>query len=183
MITREMTIEEIFTTHPHKSQRLAQEMANAGLNCVGCSASTIETLEQGMRSHGMDEKEIESLLKRLNLILEEETDASTISMTERAVNKFKAILKAEGKEDWALRFGDQKGGCSGREYVLDYSKKALEDDEIFTSFGIEIHVNRESVSRLLGSEIDYQDGLKGAGFKITNPNVKKSCSCGSSQSY
>ena len=63
------------------------------------------------------------------------------------------------------------------------TKKANADDQVFPGEGVEIHVNKADVSRLLGSEIDYVDGLNGAGFKISNPNVKGSCGCGKSQSY
>ncbi len=182
-ITREMTIDEIFSTFPQKSQKIAQEMANAGLNCVGCGASTWETLENGMLSHGYDEDATQKLLKRLNAILAEEVDLSTISMTKKAVQKYQEILEDEGKIGWGLRFEDKAAGCSGFEYVLDYSEKAKPDDTVFVSEGLEIHVNNSFVERLMGSVIDFVDGLNGSGFKITNPNVKGSCGCGKSQSY
>lgn len=182
-ITREMTIEEIFTRFPQKSQLLSQEITNAGLNCVGCGAAVWETLEAGMLSHGFKEEAVEQLLGRLNRILAEKVDLGTITMTKRAVEKYRSILAEEGKENWGLRFGDKAAGCSGFEYVLDYSEKAKADDEVFVSEGLEIHVNKGLVSRLLGCVIDYVDGLNGSGFKITNPNVKGSCGCGKSQSY
>lgn len=178
-----MTIEEIFTKFPQKSQRLAQELTSTGLNCVGCGAATWETLEAGMLSHGFADQDIEKLLGRLNAILAEKSDLSTISMTKRAAEKYKEILAEEGKADWGLRFADRAAGCSGFEYVLDYSEKAKSDDTVFSSEGVEIHVNNNVVGRLMGSVIDYVDGLHGAGFKITNPNVKSSCGCGKSQSY
>ena len=62
-VTPDMTIEEVFKRFPHKSQKLAQEMTNAGLHCVGCSASTWETLEAGMLGHGMEEKESQALFR------------------------------------------------------------------------------------------------------------------------
>jgi iron-sulfur cluster assembly protein len=31
-----------------------------------------------------------------------------------------------------------------------------------------------------GSEIDYEESLQGAGFKVNNPNVVAACGCGSS---
>lgn len=182
-ITRDMTIEEIFAQFPHKSQKLAQEVTNTGLHCVGCQAATWETLEAGMLGHGFSEQEINALVQRLNAILEEETDPTTISLTKRAADKYKAILAEEGKEGWSLRFGDKAAGCSGFEYVLDYSQKAEPTDQVFQSQGMEVHVDKAAVSRLLGSEIDYVDGLNGSGFKITNPNVRSSCGCGKSQSY
>ncbi|MCI0382614.1 MAG: iron-sulfur cluster assembly accessory protein [Chlamydiae bacterium] len=182
-ISREMTIEEIFSLFPQKAQKLAQEITDAGLHCVGCQASTWETLEAGMLGHGFSDKEVDQLVEKLNELLLEEANANAIHLTKRAAEKYKQILKEEGKEGWGLRFGDQAAGCSGFEYVLDYSKEAKKDDRIFTSQGIEIHVNEKVVSRLVGSEIDYTDSLKNPGFKISNPNVKGSCGCGKSQNY
>ncbi|MBY0529050.1 MAG: iron-sulfur cluster assembly accessory protein [Rhabdochlamydiaceae bacterium] len=182
-ITREMTIEEILSSFPQKSQKIAQEMTNAGLHCVGCGAATWETLEAGMLSHGFPEEEIDALVARLNNILSEKADLTTISLTKRAAEKYSGILADEGKSGWGLRFGDKAAGCSGFEYVLDYSEKATPDDAVFTSHGVEIHVSKKMVDRLLGSEIDYVDGLNGSGFKISNPNAKGSCGCGKSQSY
>ncbi|MDX8431779.1 MAG: iron-sulfur cluster assembly accessory protein [Candidatus Algichlamydia australiensis] len=178
-----MTIAEIFENFPQKSQKLAQELTRHGLQCVGCSAATWETLEAGVLSHGKSLDDLQDLLTALNAILEGKLDDSTITMTEAAANKFRKVLAEENKEHWALRFGDKPGGCSGYEYVLDFSEKSLDTDQVFTSHGIEIHVDKTMVERLLGCEIDYQEGLMGSGFKISNPNVKSSCSCGSSQNY
>src|ERR1700733_3873215 len=98
-----MTIEEILSLFPHKAQRLSQEITNAGLHCVGCHAATYETLEAGMRGHGMPNEAIHRPVDRLNALLEELEEAfdpSTISMTERAAKKYREILKEEGKEGW-----------------------------------------------------------------------------------
>lgn len=183
LITKEMTIADILGKWPEKSQKLAQEMTNAGLHCVGCGAATWETLEAGMLGHGMEESDIEEVVASLNEILKQKTDPTTISLTKRAADKFKTLCKEEGLEKCALRFGDQPGGCSGFEYVLDFSDQATDEDEVYVSHDVEIHVEKEAVSRLIGSEIDYYDGLNGAGFKISNPNARGSCSCGSSQTY
>ena len=135
MITKEMTIDEIFEKHPEKSQKLAQEMNNFGLHCAGCSASTWETLEAGVLGHGKSEEELSSLLGKLNKILDEEIDLTTIAMTERAAEKFRAICKEDSKEGYHLRFGDRPAGCSGFEYTLDFSNKAKEEDEILPKSG------------------------------------------------
>jgi len=182
-IHRKMTIEEILSLFPYKAQRLSQEITNAGLHCVGCHAATWETLEAGMMGHGMDEAAIERLVTRLNALLDEPVDHSTISITKRGAQKFLEILEEEGKQGWGLRLAERMAGCNGFEYSLDYSEKALADDTIFESQGIQIHVSKATVSRLLGSEVDFVDGLQGSGFKISNPNVKSSCGCGTSHGY
>ena len=183
LIHKEMTISDIFSKFPQKGQRLAQTMTSAGLHCVGCQAATWETLEVGMLGHGFNEQDIEALIGKLNAILEESSDPTTITMTKRAAEKFSKILEEEKKEGWALRFSDKPGGCGGFEYVLDFSEKLGETDTLFTSHGVNIHVSTPMLPRLLGCEIDYLEGLNASGFKVTNPNVKGSCSCGNSQSY
>jgi iron-sulfur cluster assembly protein len=178
-----MTIEEILSGFPHKAQKLAQELTNAGLHCVGCQAATWETLEVGMLSHGMSEKDVVRLTEKLNAVLAEQTDASTITLTRKAAQKYLQILDEEGKHGWGIRFTEKMAGCNGFEYVLDYSEKALPDDTVFVSQEIEIHVNNNIVDRLLGSEIDFIDGLQNSGFKVTNPNVRSACGCGTSHGY
>ena len=182
-IHRQMTIEEILSMFPYKAQRLSQEITNAGLHCVGCHAATWETLEAGMLSHGMNNEAIERLVFRLNALLKEESDVTTITITPRAAKKYMQILEEEEKQGWGMRFAEKMAGCNGFEYELDYSQKALPDDSTFTSSGIQIHVNNAMAKRLLGCEIDFIDGLQGSGFKISNPNVKSSCGCGTSHGY
>lgn len=181
-ITREMTIQEIFAKHPTKAQKLAQELTRSGLNCVGCSASTWETVESGVLRHGMSEQDLKDLLNRLNTVLQQESDPTTITLTKKAAQTFLRISEQEGKTGWGLRFDEKPAGCSGFEYVLEFSEKPIENDEIFHSNGVDIHVYKSALGRLLGCEIDYLDGLE-SGFKVNNPNVRSSCGCGTSHGY
>ncbi len=182
-IHKDMTIEEIFSNFPQKSQKLAQAMTNKGLHCVGCHASVSETLEEGMAGHGFTPKDMDKLINELNAILEEVVDPTTICLTKRAAEKYAEILESEEKTGYGLRLTERAGGCSGFEYGLDFSASAGEEDAVFLSHGIEIHVRKDEAENLLGCEIDYVDGLQGAGFKISNPNVKSACDCGSSPNY
>lgn len=183
MISADMTIEDILNMFPHKSQKLANEITRAGLHCVGCGAATWETLEAGMLSHGMDLTAVQTLVNRLNILLTEESDPNTITITPRAAEKLREFAEEEEKTGWGLRFAEHAAGCSGLEYSLDFSQKANLDDVVFHSEGMEIHVKKSMSERLVGSEIDYIDGLHSSGFKISNPNVKSSCGCGSSHNY
>lgn len=182
-INPQMTIESILGMFPNKAQKLSQEITNAGLHCVGCHAATWETLESGMLSHGKTPAEIINLVNRLNILLDEPVDTSTITLTPRGAAKFLSILAEEGKQGFGVRFSEEPAGCSGFEYVLDFSEKANPDDQVFVSQGIEIHVRKAMVPRLIGAEIDFVDGLRGSGFKISNPNARSSCGCGSSHGY
>jgi iron-sulfur cluster assembly protein len=75
-----------------------------------------------MYGHGFTDEEIDRLLGKLNGILGEKEDLTTISLTERAAKKFMEILAEEEKAGWGLRFGEKAAGCSGFEYFLDYSE-------------------------------------------------------------
>lgn len=184
VISPTMTIAEILSRFPGKSQKLAQTMTNAGLHCTSCSAATWETLEAGMLGHGMAETAITRLVAELNAVLQEPMPTDTITFTARAADKFRAFAADSGVTEPILRFGDTAGGCGAFQYLLDFCETIdPEDDVTFESEGLQIVVSKGAVSRLIGSVIDYVDGLHGAGFKISNPNVRSSCGCGSSQNY
>lgn len=182
-ITVDMTIGEIFSLFPQKAQKLAHTLTLAGLNCSSCSAATWETLEAGMLGHGFDQEEMGKLVAQLNQILTEQEDLSTISLTERAAKKFIDFAKEEGLPEANLRFGDQAGGCGGFEYLLDFALSPEDTDLVFESHSVQIFVDEKIAPRLMGSVIDYVDGLQGAGFKVSNPQVRSSCGCGKSQGY
>ena len=183
-ITRFMTIEEILTLFPHKAQKLAQEITNAGLHCVGCCAASTETLEAGMYGHQMTDEQINRLVDRLNALFDEkEADADTITLTKRAAQKYLEILEEEGKQGWGLRFEEKLAGCNGFEYVLGFSEKALPTDKVYKSNGVEIHIENVLVPHLEGCEIDFIDSLQNSGFKVTNPKVRSACGCGNSHGY
>lgn len=182
-IHAQMTISDILGMFPDKAQRLSQEITNAGLHCIGCNAATWETLESGMLSHGKTPSQVEQLVERLNALLEEVIDLTTITVTPEAAKKFIEFATLEGKPNAALRFGEEMAGCSGFEYVLDFSEQATPDDEVFLSNGIEVHVHKKQVAQLIGSQIDYLTGIRDSGFKVTNPNVRSSCGCGTSHGY
>jgi len=177
-----MTIDELFMKHPQKAQKLAQELTKSGLNCVGCSASTWETLESGCLRHGMDDAQMNGLINKLNTIIAETSDETTISLTKKAAEKFVEIAKEDGKLGWSVRFDEKPAGCNGFEYVLDFSEHPKEQDCVFSSHGVDIHVDQRVLGRLIGCEIDFIDGLNG-GFKISNPNARSSCGCGTSHGY
>lgn len=50
-----------------KDEKLAEIlMGEYGLFCVGCGMAPFETLEEGAKAHGMKDKEIEKMIKKLN---------------------------------------------------------------------------------------------------------------------
>jgi iron-sulfur cluster insertion protein len=105
---------------------------------------------------------------------------SMVFITPVAATKVNQIRAEEGIEgDLALRLRVVGGGCAGFSYDL-YFDPATEVDRQFEVQGVKVVVDEMSLMYLVGTEIDYVEGLQGAGFKFNNPNVKTTCGCGSS---
>jgi iron-sulfur cluster assembly protein len=103
-----------------------------------------------------------------------------ITLTDKAASKVKEILQDKNIKTSALRVGVKGGGCSGFTYTLDFDENAGETDQVFENKGVKIVVDAKSFVFLSGTELDYSDGLTGAGFTFQNPNATRSCGCGSS---
>lgn len=103
-----------------------------------------------------------------------------LKVTEIASNKISEIREAEAIEPhYDLRVKVIGGGCSGFQYDLFFDEAAA-DDMRFSSQGVALVCDQMSFMYLMGTEIDYVEGLQGAGFKFNNPNTTGSCGCGSS---
>jgi iron-sulfur cluster assembly accessory protein len=106
--------------------------------------------------------------------------AGGLTLTPVAAEKVLEIRKAEDIEDsYALRVKVIGGGCAGFQYDLFFDEYA-EGDNAFELHGVKLVCDQMSFMYLMGTEIDYVEGLQGAGFKFNNPNVKSTCGCGSS---
>jgi iron-sulfur cluster assembly protein len=109
-----------------------------------------------------------------------ETPPAAISLTGKAVEKIGELLGGqEGDRDQALRVAVRGGGCSGFQYALAFDRPQ-EDDKVFKVDGVSVIVDKVSMQFVFGSEVDYVEGLQGAGFQVNNPNVVAACGCGSS---
>ncbi len=106
--------------------------------------------------------------------------AGPLALTEIAAEKVREIREAEGIEPhYALRVKVMGGGCSGFQYDLYFDEQA-EGDYEFESHDVKLLCDQMSFMYLMGTTIDYVEGLQGAGFKFNNPNTTGSCGCGSS---
>ena len=103
-----------------------------------------------------------------------------VTITPKAAEKVIAFMAEEAEKPQFLRVYVQGGGCSGLSYRMGFEKTSEEDDLVIEENGVKMVIDSYSVDYLKGANIDYIESLMGAGFKINNPNVTKSCSCGSS---
>ena len=104
-----------------------------------------------------------------------------VTLTEKAASEVKKIITEQNlPEGTVLRVGVQGGGCSGFSYSLGFDTATSEKDRVAEVHGIKLAVEKKYDPYLEGTVVDYYDGLEKRGFVFNNPNVTKSCGCGSS---
>ena len=188
-ITEDMTVGDVIAKWPE----VAEIFGKYGLSCIGCSVNTMEAVGVGARGHGMSDEDVNSMIKEANEFvqkkLEGEEDeehehtepaSKEITLTEFAAKKVTELMKTAGKTNAYLRFGVLPGGCSGFTYQLEFIESIEKDDTVLEQYGVKIAVSPQSMEKLGGTNIDYVEGLKGSGFKISNPNSHGGCGCGKS---
>ena len=78
-----------------------------------------------------------------------------------------------------LRVFVEAGGCSGFQYGMSFDEPKADDAQL-ESGGVSFLVDPASLAYLDGSVVDFDDGLRGKGFEIKNPNAASTCGCGKS---
>jgi iron-sulfur cluster assembly protein len=110
--------------------------------------------------------------------IQEETE---IKISQKAAQEIKRIMNENKVPDtYGLRVGVKGGGCSGLTYSLGFDAEAKESDTVIENQSVKLFVDGKSLFYLMGTELDFTDGLNGKGFIFNNPNAKKTCGCGES---
>lgn len=105
---------------------------------------------------------------------------SLLQVTENAVNKVKSLVTEEGNDALKLRVFVTGGGCSGFQYGFSFDDDVAEDDTVIDQDGISVLVDPLSYQYLVGAMVDYEEGLAGSRFVVSNPNASTTCGCGAS---
>ena len=103
-----------------------------------------------------------------------------ITISESAKRRLLELLKSENEQKNFVRVGVESGGCSGLSYKLDFDNKKTAEDEVIENNGITLLINKKSVLYLVGTTLEFSDGLNGKGFVFNNPNANRTCGCGES---
>jgi iron-sulfur cluster assembly protein len=107
-------------------------------------------------------------------------EQATVTLTPEALTQLKSLLAQEANPGLALRVFVSGGGCSGLQYGMAFDDNLRPGDSVVEQEGVRVLVDDFSAPYIQGSEIDYVNGLMGAGFTVHNPNAVRSCSCGHS---
>lgn len=185
LITKDMTIGDVVAKYP----ACIETLQSAGVHCVGCHVSYSETLEQGFKGHGMADEDVDMVISQMNEAVEKSAEefkseeGKEIIITSKAAEKLKEVLRENSKEGSGLRVEIIPGGCSGFQYGLELDDSTTDLDLVFEEKGVKIIISRDNMQFLKGAKLDYVDSLQGAGFKISNPNIKSGSGCGCGQSF
>lgn len=101
-------------------------------------------------------------------------------ITSAAAAKVASLVAEENNPDLVLRVYVTGGGCSGFQYGFDFADSIQDDDTIIEEQGARFVLDSLSYPYLVGSTLDYIEGLEGSRFTLTNPNASATCGCGSS---
>ncbi|OHX66200.1 HesB/IscA family protein [Flammeovirga pacifica] len=104
-----------------------------------------------------------------------------IQVSDAAAKRIIELREQENREeDQNVRVSVKGGGCSGLMYDLAFDAEIKETDDVFEDKGVKIFVDKKSLLYLVGTTLDFSDGLNGKGFQFVNPNASRTCGCGES---
>ena len=110
---------------------------------------------------------------------------SGVDISDTAAEKIKFFVSSDKKDitQYGLKVSVVKDGCSGNSYTMDLGsveEAEKNGDKIFQKDGAIVIIDKLSYLFVIGSRVDYHESLLASGFQLVNPNIKRSCSCGSS---
>ncbi len=101
-------------------------------------------------------------------------------LSDSARQRLQSLIEEEGNSHLKLRVYVTGGGCSGFQYGFDFAEEVAEDDTVIAFGEVALVVDPLSYQYLVGSTVDFEEGLAGARFLVQNPNATTTCGCGAS---
>lgn len=105
---------------------------------------------------------------------------AALVLSDKAATKVRKLREGEANPDLKLRVYITGGGCAGFSYGFTFDDAEKEGDSVFANGDVVMLVDPMSYQYLVGSEVDYVEGLNGSQFVVRNPNASSTCGCGSS---
>ncbi|WP_280563901.1 MULTISPECIES: iron-sulfur cluster assembly accessory protein [unclassified Chromohalobacter] len=104
---------------------------------------------------------------------------ANISISSAAAEQIQHVL-AERGNGLGLRVAVKPSGCSGYSYVLNIADEVGTNDVPFEDHGVKVLVDKEALTMLDGTEVDYVNEGLNRYFRFNNPNTTDECGCGES---
>jgi len=98
-----------------------------------------------------------------------DTQILTLNISDLAQEKLREVVAAKG-DDVAVRVFAQGAGDGAARFGMALDADQLADDTVLEFDGFKVFVDRESAEFVHDSELDFQEGLMGAGFTLQNPH-------------
>jgi iron-sulfur cluster assembly protein len=100
-----------------------------------------------------------------------------VTVSESAAKKLNSLIEESEFKTPYVRVAVKGGGCSGLSYDLSFDTQQNSDDTLAEDKGVKILIDKKSLLYLIGTELNYSDGLNGKGFEWINPNASRTCGC------
>jgi iron-sulfur cluster assembly accessory protein len=99
-----------------------------------------------------------------------DTRTVVVNISDEAQMRLRETIAQRGDPNLAVRVFAQGAGEGTARYGMALDGDQLADDAVLDFDGFRVFVDRESAAYVNDSEIDFQDGLMGAGFTLQNPH-------------
>lgn len=107
-----------------------------------------------------------------------ETTNVVVNVSDEAQAKLREVIASKNQPDLAVRVFAQGAGEGFARYGMALDAEQLADDQVLEFDGFKMYVDRESAEFVHESELDFQDGLMGAGFTLQNARYAQPTGCG-----
>ena len=106
-------------------------------------------------------------------------NAQALELSDNAAKKFASYAKVRNN-DLMLRVYVTVEDVLDSPMAFNFAESVNEDDAEFSNGDVKMLVDSLSYQYLVGSVVDYLEGLEGSRFVVQNPNATTTCGCGSS---
>ena len=166
LIKEDMSIYDITNKYP----KTAKVFVDYGLFCVGCVASSVETVKQGVLGHGISEEIFYEILDKLNEVVsskndsgeDEENDLYGFFVSDLAAVKLEEIKN--GNEEISDKEFLRVSAKNLDDYDMEFTNIKGEKDIIFYLENLKVIIDKKSFEILNGFELGYKMSSMGEGF-------------------
>lgn len=169
-INKKMKIDEILKIYPSAENI----MFDQGLHCTHCQLASIENLEQGMKTHGIDDKQIDETVDQINeqyANYMKDIKKHGISITIPAQKELEHIIEEQKRNNEFLKIIPLKDEFGDYSYEMEFVKETDKDDQIIKINKLNIVIAKNNLEKVKGMEMDFIFNDFNEGFSIIRPKI------------